>query len=141
MFNLFLSVKSYSNNIKFVPYSVLIVIKEEKSFIAHNFDVNIFKKISYLSFVSWFIRQLDDDRTYLKKNNLYSIVFTYVTNFYDEGSLYFLKPKYPWNSEILRNYVAELDENKKYIEIIENQSKEIIKLKKQIMQLLDGKNK
>lgn len=137
--NLFITVKSFINSVQYPPHSILLAVRDELSFIAHNIDISNLKKISYLGFTTWLTKQLEKDATYLKRTSTYSFIFTYPIEIFDRNDLKFLKPKYPWNSEILKPLSIQIDESNSYLTLIENQQQEIIKLKKIVSSLRNKK--
>lgn len=91
--------------------------------------------MNYNLFADWFLNQLKNDWEYFKKESTYSFCFTYSIDIFDRNLIEYLRPKYPWNLELVSKIVKEINEETKYLEIIDKQNKEISKLKKIIYNL------
>ena len=136
LFNLYLIIKSYLNNLKFIPDRFLIVISDvnHSFFIADNLDFYFFKSVSLNNFIIWMQKKFLNDSKYLTEKNIYSFVFTYKKN-YDENLLEKIKPIYPWKENILNNLIKNIEKEQNFISIIDMQKKKIEELQKEIEKL------
>ena len=139
--NLYIIVKSLTSNIIYTPHSVLIAVTNNENFIVHNISISNFKKMNYFNFINWFNKQLEYDKKYIRENGKYKLIFTYPVEIFDRNLIPNIRPKYPWNNEILyslNNIIEEEESKNKIIEIqkkkIEYQENKIKELENKIKQ-------
>lgn len=131
--NLFLIIKSYLNNLIYIPHMLLIMVKKNnENFVAHSLNSSYFKEMSYLSFAEWFYKNLKEDWMYMNDESLYSFIFTYPINVFDRDLLRFIKPKYPWKTNLFVDLANNIKNERFYIETIDKQKKKIEELEKKL---------
>ena len=130
LINLYLIIKSYSCSILFPSHNFFTLIKNlnEKEFIASNININEFKNMSYFSFNKWFYTQLKNDWKYIKQNGEYYILFSYPVELFDRNNLAYLKPKYPWDTEIILKIIRIVEQTNEYEKLIKKQKEKINEL-------------
>lgn len=148
--NLFIIIKSYVLNDKLVVENISFGSKDKKNrvMIFERESTNKLRKIKFNEFYEWINWRLMKDLGYNESRDLYCILISFNKNIINEKKidLNLLKPKYPWNIDILNNidYYDTLkddkdfiiDDLKKKIEEIKNDKDCIIKeLKKEIEEL------
>lgn len=135
--NLYLMIKSYVCNIIYVPSNIFISIKntDEKSFIAYNSNISEIKHLTYYGFLKWFYEQLHHDWKYIKENGSYFLLITYTIDTFDSNLLNYIKPVFPWKSELIEKFNKLKIDEEYYIKTIEIQKNEIKKLQKKIEEL------
>lgn len=135
--NFYLILKSYASSVVYPPYMFFSSIKNEneKEFIASAIDMNNFKNMSYLSFLSWYWYRFDSDRTYMKKNCEYSFIISYPINIFDRGLIKYLRPIYPWKDEIFDSVIKHVSNDYLNIEYINDLKKKNKDLLNKILEL------
>jgi hypothetical protein len=102
--NLYAIIKSYTNNLIYLPANVFTLIKNnDNSFIASNFNTNEIKDLSFFAFSKLINFQFKKDWEYIKRDGSYYILISYPIEIFDINLLKFIKPIYPWNEKISRN--------------------------------------
>ena len=139
--NLFLIMKSFIKNVEFFCYKMrTIIIKEDEDvIITENLLINQFINMSYWDFEKWIVDKINIDDKYVTDNkDFYGIRLVFskkiienLNKKYKIDTLEYLKPKYPWKEELLKeikleNYIkdSQLEKIKKKIE--NNEKKEDI---------------
>lgn len=137
LINLYIIIKSFASNIIYIPRNMLIVIKNvnEKEIIAKNINIDEFKNIKFYAFYKWFLDELQENWKYIKTSCQYIFIITFPIDVFNRELLEFLEPQYPWKEEIVIEFNKIIEIDKKNEETINNQAKEIIKLKKEIEEL------
>lgn len=132
--NLFFIIKSYTMNLRFIPRDFLIKIKnkENDNFLVLNKNIQWFKHLNFYAFYNWFYFQLYNDWTYLKSDSEYSYLITYPIEIFDRNLIPFLRPIFPWKSDLLENLNKEIYDLNISYKIIEEKTKIIEELKKKI---------
>lgn len=131
--NFFFIIKSFSNNLIFLPKMFLITIKnqDERGVVTFNQDPFFFKQMTYAKFVKWVIAQIENDKFYINNEKLYFIsVVMFSTKPIDN-----LVPKYPWKKEIIDVFYKNINEELNYEKLLLEKNKEIDLLKKKIQKL------
>lgn len=136
--NLYLIIKSYVMNVIYVPSNFFIIVKnlDEKEFIASNINISEIKNLSYYGFINWFYDELHNDWKYIREDGEYALLLTYPMNIFDKNLISFIKPKYPWDSNITSSLTKLKSNEEYYIITIEKQKKKIEELLKKIEELL-----
>lgn len=129
--NLFLIIKSFIKNTEFFCYKMSsIIIKEDEDVITENILLNQFTNMTYWEFEKWIIDKITMDNKYITdKKDFYGIRIVFskkiienLNKKYNLDVLKYLKPKYPWKDEIIKEI--------KLYDYIKN--KELEKIKKKI---------
>jgi hypothetical protein len=115
--NLFLIIKSFIKNTEFFCYKITtLIIKEENDIIiTENLILNQFVKMSYWEFEKWIIEKITFDKKYITDDkDFYGIRIVFskkiienLNKKYNIETLEYLKPKYPWKKEILKEISIE----------------------------------
>ncbi len=129
--NLFLIIKSFIKNTEFFCYkmSTIIIKEDEDVIITENMILNQFINMSYWEFEKWIIEKITIDNKYITdKKDFYGIRIVFsrkiienLNKKYNTDVLKYLKPKYPWKEELLKEI--------KLYEYIKNNELEKIKNK------------
>jgi len=131
--NLFLIIKSFIKNTEFFCYKMSsVVIKEnEDIIITENILINQFASMSYWEFEKWIIDKITIDNKYVTdKKDFYGIRIVFskkiienLNKKYSIDVLNYLKPKYPWKDDLLKEVklkdymkINELEKIKRKIE-------------------------
>lgn len=133
LLNLYLIVKSFVLNLRYLPKQVLITIKNtnEPAFITFNKDVSFFKEITFNKFTKWFLDQLKRDEFYLSPFGVYSYTVIFATS----ENISYIKPEYPWKNQILNFFWKNIKEEISTEKIIEEKDKIIEELLQRIKEL------
>lgn len=125
--NLYLIIKSFLCNLKYISDKLLIVVSNEEGvfFVVDNLNPVFFKNISFNNFYLWFHEKLLEDWKYLDNSKFYSFVITYQKGTYLTETLSILKPVYPWKEEILIKIIKIIEKEENFLNVIEVQKKKI----------------
>lgn len=141
LLNLYITIKSYLNNLEFLPNSFLISIKnlEEKAFVVSNVYAYEFKNVKYFGFIRWYKNQVEEDWKYFRNLEKYSYIVTYPTDVFDKKKLKYLKPIFPWSHAIIEEMNKVYMREEELLEVIKQKDEEITRLKKELEKIIKSR--
>lgn len=91
-------------------------------------------------FKLWYERQINQSWKYLKDNNSYYFVFSYSKIYFITENLQYLKPIFPWKSHIILNLIQTISNERRVMDLLEEQEKKIKNQERIIKKLKKKKN-
>ena len=113
----------------------LIENPNESFFMAYGTDIILIKKMSFWEFHVWYVDEVLEDWKYVKEGGKIYLMFIFPIEIFDRKKIPFLKPKYPWNMEILSSFKFLEEKEKSILKVNESLRKENIELRKEIENL------